>query len=124
MDSPSTKAKKAARTRGVRAEMIAAWYLRLKGYKIVAKNYKTALGEIDLIAVKQDTICFVEVKKRPDTAEAAAAIAKKQQIRIFRTASRFLTQNPAFAAFDARFDAILIGATVWPQHITNAWQNP
>ncbi|MCZ4281227.1 YraN family protein [Kiloniella laminariae] len=122
MDTSSKKAKKAARNSGIRAERIAAWYLCLKGYKIVEKNYKTALGEIDLIAVKRNTVCFVEVKKRPSNSEAAAAITARQQARIFRTASYFLAQNQTFAAFDARFDAILIGATVWPQHITDAWQ--
>ncbi|WP_120498308.1 YraN family protein [Kiloniella sp. EL199] len=104
------------------AELFSVWYLRCKGYQILSKNYKTRVGEIDLIARKKKLICFVEVKKRQNLEMASQAISQKQQIRIIHAAEYFLKQNPQYQDFAQRFDAVLIGATVFPYHIKNAWQ--
>ncbi|MFD2204842.1 YraN family protein [Kiloniella antarctica] len=117
-DNKKVKAQK----KGKYAELAAAWYLRLKGYKILTQNYKTKVGEIDLIARKANTLCFIEVKKRATKAEAAAAITSKQQARIIRAAECFLNQHSHYQPLNQRFDAVLIGATVIPYHIQNAWQ--
>ncbi|WP_417431258.1 YraN family protein [Kiloniella sp.] len=116
------KPKKNSYTTGRYAETIAAMYLRCKGYQILARNYKTKVGEIDLIAKKRSLICFLEIKKRKSVETASQAIHQKQQKRIIRTAEYFLKHNPFYQNFDKRFDAILIGATVFPYHIKNAWQ--
>lgn len=116
------KPKKNSYTTGRYAETIAAMYLRCKGYQILARNYKTKVGEIDLIAKKRSLICFLEIKKRKNVETASQAIHQKQQKRIIRAAEYFLKQNPFYQDFDKRFDAILIGATVFPYHIKNAWQ--
>ena len=47
---------------GKKSESLAAWYLKKNGYKIIEQNYRTALGEIDIIAKEKKTIVFVEVK--------------------------------------------------------------
>ncbi len=60
------KAKQIAEARGRRAENVAALYLRLKGYRILARRAKLFCGEIDLIARRSDTLAFIEVKYRRD----------------------------------------------------------
>ena len=54
-----------AEKRGHRSECYAAWALRLKGWRIVAKRFKTKTGEVDIIARRRDLIIMVEVKARP-----------------------------------------------------------
>ncbi len=61
--------------RGARSESLAAWFLRLKGYRILARGYKSASGEIDLIAARGSVVAFIEVKARDDRARALAAVA-------------------------------------------------
>ena len=102
--------------------MVSAWFLRLKGYKILLQNYKTKVGEIDLVTVKGQCLCFVEVKKRSSKAAAAFSITQRQKDRIIRASELYVKQNPGYQNFDIRFDAILIGATVIPYHLKNAWQ--
>ncbi|WP_299374396.1 YraN family protein [uncultured Kiloniella sp.] len=116
------KSKKNSYTTGRYAETIAAMYLRCKGYQILARNYKTKVGEIDLIARRRSLICFLEVKKRHNLETASYAISQTQQKRIIHAAEYFLRVNPMYLDFDKRFDAVLIGATVFPYHIKNAWQ--
>jgi len=53
---------------GEKGEGFAARYLRKKGYKIITQNYKTRIGEIDIIAMEKDTLVFVEVKTRESIA--------------------------------------------------------
>ncbi len=122
VDNSPKKSKTNSYKTGRYAEFFSAWYLRCKGYQILSKNYKTRVGEIDLIAKKKKLICFVEVKKRHDLETASQAISQKQQRRITHAAEYFLKQNAQYQGFDQRFDAILIGATVFPYHIKNAWQ--
>ncbi|WP_085901515.1 YraN family protein [Kiloniella majae] len=121
-DLSPNKSKRNSYETGRSAEFFSAWYLRCKGYKILARNYKTRVGEVDLIAHKKRLICFVEVKKRHDFETASQAISQKQKVRITHAAQYFLKQNPQYQDFDQRFDAVLIGATVFPYHIKNAWQ--
>ena len=66
--------RRKAERRGRRAELIAAWYLRLKLYRVLARRYRTPVGEIDLIVRRGRTIVFVEVKHRPSEAEALEAV--------------------------------------------------
>ena len=104
------------------SEKLSAWFLRMKGYRVLQQNYKTRLGEIDIIALKKNTLCFVEVKKRSSLDEASNAISYQQKERIIRAAQLFTQQSQTHQKCDIRFDAILIGATVFPYHIKNAWQ--
>ena len=61
---------------GRNAETVAAWFLRLKGYRILARRVRTHVGEIDLIARHGDTLVFVEVKARRALDSAVIAFSK------------------------------------------------
>lgn len=100
----------AARFRfGRRGERIAERHLRRLGYRIIARNYRAAGAEVDIIAMDGETIVFVEVKRRSGTAagtpEEAVNAAKQEQIQ--RAARMFVAQYKA-SNHDARFDVIAI----------------
>ena len=111
-----------AERHGHRSEAIAAWWLRLKGYRIVARRYRTAAGEIDLIVRRGRILVFVEVKARADFRIAADAVSPRQQHRIARAAGLFLVARPDLAQLDQRFDALLIVRRTWPRHLPDAWR--
>ncbi|HEV2673701.1 MAG TPA: YraN family protein [Aliidongia sp.] len=111
-----------AEKHGHRSETIAAWWLRLKGYRIVARRYRTAAGEIDLIVRRGRVLVFVEVKARADFRSAADAVSPRQRHRIARAAAQFLAARPDLAALDQRFDALLIVRRTWPRHLPDAWR--
>lgn len=115
--------RREAERRGHRGEELAAWRLRLAGYRIVARNIRTPAGEIDLIARRRRLLVFVEVKARPRTDEAAWSIAPRQQARVRRAAEVFLAGRPDLAHLDCRFDAILVTPWRMPKHIVDAWRD-
>lgn len=108
--------------RGRRAEALAAWWLRLKGYRILARDFRVPLGEIDLVARRGRLLAVVEVKKRASLLEAGEAITPPQRQRIARAAEVYLQQNPALRELDLRFDAVLIAPGHWPLHVADAWR--
>jgi putative endonuclease len=112
-----------AQRRGRWAEALAAWRLRLSGYRIVARNYRTPMGEIDLIARRGRTLAFVEVKQRGRQSDAAEAIRRRQRQRIERAASAFLASHPDFAQFDLQFDVVLLSSGLLPRHLRDAWRS-
>ena len=113
------KLKRRAYLKGKRGEWIAALYLRLKGYRILEKRYKTPVGEIDLIACKGKTMIAVEVKTRDTLEKAFLALTPFQQKRIERTLLFYLTGKTL--DLDLRFDLVLISSWRWPRHIQGAW---
>lgn len=108
--------------RGIWAESAAAWLLRLKGYRILARRWRSPLGEIDLIARKGRTLVFVEVKRRNATGLALEAVTARQRQRIERAALLFLQRNRGLADCALRFDLVVVGALGRPQHIADAWR--
>ena len=110
---------------GYWAEFIARSYMRLRGYRIIAKNYITGkgthAGEIDFIAKKGNILIFVEVKKRQSIEKARYAIRTKQQKRIVNAAKLFICQNTMYQNFNIRFDAVLIKLPFSIIHIKSAW---
>ena len=107
--------------RGRRAETLAAWWLRLKGYRILARGFRVAAGEIDLIARRGRLIALVEVKARPTLDAARNAILPRQRERIARAAEVFLQRHPELAGLDLRFDVVLLAPGQRPHHLPNAW---
>jgi len=103
-------------------ETIAAWTLRLKGYRILARRFKTPVGEIDLVASRGRLLIFVEVKSRHGQGDGAQPISPKQQQRITRAALAFVQQNQIFAHHDMRFDLMLVRPWAIPLHIKDAWR--
>ena len=101
-----------ARTKlnGAWGEALAAEYLRSKGYSIVAANYHSRFGEIDLIAQNKHYLVFVEVKLRKSDSFAAASdyVDRRKQDKIRVTASIYLSQNPT--KLQPRFDVIEVYA--------------
>ena len=110
---------------GYAAECLARCFLRLKGYRILAKNYVTGrgtnAGELDIVARKGKTLVFIEVKKRRNLEEAAEAIFETQKQRISKGAEAFLKHHPNYQNHDVRFDAILVKLPFEIRHIENAW---
>ena len=115
-------AKQRALRAGARAEWMAAWRLRLAGYRILARRYRCKAGEIDLVARRGRLVAFVEVKHRGDAGSAAAAIDTRQQQRIARAAAAFMAQHRRHAECDMRFDAMLVTPGRWPTHLRDAWR--
>ena len=106
---------------GLRAETVAALYLRLKGYRILARRYASPLGEIDLVARRGTSLVFVEVKARATLDAAAESIRHMQRARIVRAAEAYLSRHPQYANHFARFDAILIAPGRLPRHLVSAF---
>lgn len=112
----------AAYRRGLWAEAVCRLSLRLKFYRIVASRVKTPLGEIDLIAVRGRSLVFIEVKARPEAAQASEAVSAHQKERLSRAAAAFLARHPRYAAYHARFDVMLVLPWRMPRHIENAFE--
>lgn len=110
------KKRQKALASGFRAETIAASYLRLKGYRILARRYLINGGEIDLIARKSDSIVFVEVKTRSDLGLALTAIDSAKCRRISRAAAHWLAANPWAIRLNLRGDSICLAPWRWPHH--------
>ena len=110
-----------AERRGRHAETLAAWLLRAKGYRILARRYRSPVGEIDLVARRGRLIAFVEVKQRPGAAEAAEAVTPTGRRRIVRAASAWLASHPAASALDLRFDVIICVTGRLPHHFRGAF---
>ncbi len=106
---------------GLSAETRAAAYLMAKGYRILAKRFKTAYGEIDLVARRRNLVAFVEVKARAKLDDAAYAVTPRQQKRIIDAAQAWLMTHPEHADFDLRFDAMLIAPRRLPRHLEAAF---
>jgi putative endonuclease len=105
-----------ARIAGRRAEDWAALYLRMKGYRILARNYSARGGEIDLIARRGSNIIFVEVKYRLTLVDAMMAIDTWKRQRVSRAARAWLSANPWAAALTLRGDAVYLAPRQWPRH--------
>ncbi len=101
---------------------MAALWLRLKGYTILARNFRHGSGEVDLLARRGQVLAAVEVKWRPDHDQAAAAVSPRQKYRIQRAASVFWAQLPDHDRVALRFDALLLAPWRLPHHIRDAWR--
>ena len=119
-DSASPERVAAFRT-GVSAESRAAALLIAKGYRILARRFRTPYGEIDLVARRRNLVAFVEVKARASLDDAAYAVTPRQQQRIVNAAQAWLMAHPEHAEFDLRFDAVLIAPRSLPRHLLAAF---
>lgn len=106
---------------GISAESRAAAFLIAKGFRILARRWRSPLGEIDIIARRRRLLVFAEVKARPTIDEAAESVNVRQRRRIAAAAEIWLTANPDYSIRDIRFDAILVAPGKFPQHIPAAF---
>lgn len=104
------------------AEQLAAGLLRLKGYRILARDFVHPLGEIDIVARRGDTIAFIEVKYRATVASAGEAINTAKRRRVANAASAWLAAHPGNGDRSIRFDAMLMVPWRLPIHIRDAWR--
>lgn len=117
----ASPARIAAFRTGLSAESRAAAYLMAKGYRILAKRFRTPHGEIDIVAKRRNLIAFVEVKARATLDDAAFAVTPRQRARIIDAAQAWLVAHPEHSEFELRFDAVLIAPRRLPRHVTAAF---
>jgi putative endonuclease len=106
---------------GLSAESRAAALLIAKGYRIVARRWRSPVGEIDIVARRRGTLVFVEVKARERLDDAAQAVIVRQQRRIIAAAEAWLAVHPDDANYDMRFDVVLVAPKSIPRHIVAAF---
>ena len=106
---------------GLSAESRAAAMLVAKGYRIVARRWRSPVGEIDIVARRRKTLVFVEVKARERLDDAAEAVIARQQRRIIAAAEAWLATHPDDVDSDIRFDVILVAPKSLPRHIMAAF---
>jgi putative endonuclease len=113
--------RQAAERRGRGAETLACWYLRLKGWRILARRARVPGGEVDVIARRGRTLAFVEVKARASYEAAGFALdewrLRRVAVAVERLAPRYMRPGD-----DVRIDALLVVRGRWPKHLTNVWQ--
>ena len=109
-----------AEQRGRKAETLAAWWLRLHGWRILAVRARTPVGEVDLIARRFRTVAFIEVKSRATSAELDLAIDRRRLIRV-AAAADCLAARYTGPRDDIRIDVILLCPKRLPRHLVNVW---
>jgi putative endonuclease len=120
-DGEATLRRRKALRRGSAAEYIAAIFLMLKGYRILALRHRTKLGEIDIIARKGDLAVFVEVKARADEAGAVDAVSYASQKRIRAASDLWLARQRDYARLSQRYDIVAIVPGKLPRHFPDAF---
>ena len=119
--STRSEAKRRAHRFGLRAEWLAAVWLLLKGYRILARRFSVAGGEIDIVARRRDVVAFVEVKARPGLDEAAIAISEVKRRRMSQAARVWLTRNSMAMTATLRGDAVFVAPGRLPRHLPSAY---
>jgi putative endonuclease len=112
--------RRAVRT-GRWAETLCVFVLCLKGYRILARDLRTPVGEVDIVARRGRVVAFVEVKARATLNDAATALGGEQRRRIARAAEYVRASRPELRDADVRFDVMLVVPWRLPVHIMNAW---
>jgi len=113
--------RRRAERSGRRAEQLAAWWLRLKGWTILARRLRTPVGEVDLVARRGRVVAFVEVKARSSPEQAALAL---DDYRLRRVAAAAEALAPRYARREdvVRIDAMFILPRRLPRHLVNVWE--
>jgi putative endonuclease len=106
---------------GLSAESRAAALLIAKGFRILARRWKSPVGEIDIVARRRKLLVFVEVKAREQLDDAAWSVTPRQRARIVAAAEAWLAARPDASISDMRFDAILVAPGRMPRHIQAAF---
>jgi putative endonuclease len=114
--------RQAAFRTGISAESRAAALLVAKGFRIIARRWKSPVGEIDIVARRRTLLLFVEVKARNNLDEAAESVSPRQRQRIAAAAEAWLATYPDASIKDIRFDAMLVAPGKMPRHIMGAFE--
>lgn len=116
-----TQRRQKAERFGRKSERVAEMFLRLKGYRILARRVKTPLGELDLVAKRGKSLVFMEVKARHGPGALMMAIEQIKPHRYRRAAQYWLAKNEQYASHQQQFDVIGLAPWRWPVHIQNAF---
>jgi putative endonuclease len=116
-----------ARARGTAAEWMAAAWLRLKGYRVLARQFRARGGELDVVALtpywhSPATIVFVEVRTRGTIGGAITSVTDVKKGRVETAARQFCARKPGLGRLPRRYDLIVLAETGWPRHIRDAWR--
>jgi putative endonuclease len=107
---------------GISAESRAAAFLIAKGFRILARRWRSPVGEIDIIARRRRLLVFVEVKARETFDDAAWSVTDRQRARISAAAEAWLARQGDHDFKDMRFDAVLVVPGRIPRHIPAAFE--
>ncbi|WP_260921785.1 YraN family protein [Novosphingobium sp. 9] len=110
-----------AERQGRRGESIAAWYLRLTGWRVLARRVKTPRGEIDLVVRRGTVVAAVEVKWRA-RAESLDTVIDAWRLRRVAAAAEAALPRHARPGDSQRIDVVLVSPGTWPRRIVNVWQ--
>lgn len=108
--------------KGAAYEEQAAEFLRAAGWRIADRNWACPMGELDIVAEKDGTLAFVEVRQRSDPGYGtpAESVTRSKQAKIVKAAQAYLkTRRPRAETF--RFDVIAITPGAEPEHIEGAF---
>jgi len=112
----------ASRKAGRQAEVLAAVWLMLKGYRILGFRLKTPQAEIDILALKGPVLAVVEVKSRTTPVAALEAVGHDQRERLRRAGRTIASSRPRLAQAAIRLDLIAMSPGRFPRHIQDAWR--
>lgn len=121
MAERSADQRRKALRRGHLSEYLAALSLMLRGYRILAMNYRVKAGEIDIIARKGDVVSFVEVKARATTEASVVAVSGLAQSRIRNASLFWLSRQPDGGALSYSYDIVAVRPRRWPVHLKDAF---
>ena len=113
---------------GIIAEFVTIFFLRLKGYKILKRRYKTFVGEVDIVAKKGNVIIAIEVKARKRTVTKNGflideVLGENQKKRIKRATMAFMSANfKKYYNHSIRFDLVVISPYKLPFHMIGFWE--
>ena len=122
MSRAPARSRRAAYRHGHVAEAAAAALLMAKGYRLLARRYKTPLGEIDLVMKRGRIIAFVEVKARASERDALESVGRMSERRIVDAADLWLAKHPAAAGYDLRYDIVVVAPWRLPRHLPDAFR--
>jgi putative endonuclease len=115
-----TKVRRERERGGRRAETLACWWLRLRGWRILARRVRTPVGEVDIVARRGRTVAFVEVKARASADEAALSL-DEYRLRRVAAAAGALAHRFARDGDVTRIDAMFVVPKRLPRHMPNVW---
>ena len=120
-DSSFSKTRRRNERRGRFAEGLALASLRLKGYRLLARRFKSGSGEVDLIMRRGEVTAFIEVKVRATADLAVEAVTSYQSHRIAAAARIWMARDPKAMQNICHFDIVAVSPYQWPKHIPNAF---
>lgn len=111
-----------AEARGRLAELAALMALRLKGYRLLARRFKSGQGEVDLIMRRGEVTAFIEVKARASLDEGVMAVTNHQSRRISAAARHWMAKDARARNGICRFDIVVVSPYLISRHIENAFE--